>query len=305
MITYSELVNSNLNADDFEDHTQANTGWRGPRGGFIGRSRGYSRGGRIPQVHRNKSLVLNGGVAPSISETASVKSSEDILTSSAAHTSSPTWVTKTDRHLQLINPAIYEKQSLQRAKAIEETRKLKLRQRDERERQKFNKHLQKIVDSSESTMPSNYEIIVQGIRFRVVKNGSKLLRVSGKGILSCNGIILGLVSNKLDSPVIGDHNAAKSTPKSAPVGGVMFYRSKNGNLYRAGIVKAQRYGPTASRKRPFRRLAPRNSTNVLNARRRGMVKKINEPCRAFSTTGSFLSLNRYPIDLWKEIWVSR
>jgi hypothetical protein len=25
-----------------------------------------------------------------------------------------------------------------------------------------------------------------------------------------------------------------------------------------------------------------------------MVKKINEPCRAFSTTGSFLSPNKYP-----------
>jgi hypothetical protein len=25
-----------------------------------------------------------------------------------------------------------------------------------------------------------------------------------------------------------------------------------------------------------------------------MIKKINEPCRAFSTTGSFLSLNKYP-----------
>jgi hypothetical protein len=291
-MTHPELVNNTLNADKFEDHTQTNTGWRGIRGGFAGRGRGYPRGGRVPQVHRNRSLVLNGGVIPSISETASAKPSEDISTSSSpAPTSTAAWVTKTDRHLQLINPAIYEKQSLQRAKAIEETRKLKLKQRDEQERKKINNHLQRIVDSSESTSPSKYEIIVQGIRFRVVKNGSKLLRVSGKRLLSYSGISVSFLSHELDSRVIGDDNAAKSTPKSVTVGGVMFYRSKNGNLYRSGIVKAHRYGSTALRQRSVKGLARRNSTNILYARRRGMVKKINEPCRAFSTTGSFFSLN--------------
>jgi hypothetical protein len=187
---YPKLVNNTLNADKFEDHTQTNSGWRGARSAFTGRGRGYPRGGRIPQVHRNRSLVLNGGVTPSHSETTSAKSSDDISTSSSTiPTSTPAWVTKTDRHLQLINPAIYEKQSQQRAKAIEETRKLKLRQRDERERQKINKHLQRIVDSSESTVPSNYEILVHGIRFRVVKNGSKLLKVSGKALIGYSGII--------------------------------------------------------------------------------------------------------------------
>lgn len=107
-----------------------------------------------------------------------------------------------------------------------------------------------------------------------------------------------------DSRITGDDSAASSTPKSAPVGGVMFYRSKNGNLYRSGIVKAHRYGSTALGQRSIRRFGLGNSTNFLYARRRGTVKKINEPCRAFSTTGSFLSLYRYPIDLWKETWVS-
>jgi hypothetical protein len=242
-IRHPESVNNTLNADKIEDHTQSNTGWRGTRSAFTGRGRGYPRGGRIPQVHRNRSLVLNGGVTPALSETTSAKSSDDISTSSTAiPTSTPAWVTKTDRHLQLINPAIYEKQSQQRAKAIEETRKLKLRQRDERERQKINKHLQKTVDSSESAMPSNYEILVHGIRFRVVKNGSKLLRMSGKGLVGCSGIIGCLYFHNFD---LRDDNGAKSTPKTATVGGVMFYRSKNGNLYRSGIVKAHRYDSTA------------------------------------------------------------
>jgi hypothetical protein len=245
MMRHPELMNNTLNADKFEDHTQTNIGWRGARSAFTGRGRGYPRGGRTPQVHRNRSLVLNGGVNPSLSETASTKSSNDISTSSSTMpTSTSAWVSKTDRHLQLINPAIYEKQSQQRAKAIEETRKLKLRQRDERERQKISKHLQRMVDSSESTVPSNYEILVQGIRFRVVKSGSKLLRVSGEGLIKCSGFFGRFHLQDLCSHVLGDDNAAKSTPKTATVGGVMFYRSKNGNLYRSGIVKAHRYDAT-------------------------------------------------------------
>jgi hypothetical protein len=83
----------------------------------------------------------------------------------------------------LINPAIYEKQSLLRAKAIEETRKLKLRQRDERERQKIHRHLQRSVGTTDSIVSPSHEILLHGIRFQVVKNGSKLQRTSGKDLI--------------------------------------------------------------------------------------------------------------------------
>jgi hypothetical protein len=101
------------------------------------------------------------------------------------------WVTKTDRHLQLINASIFEKDSQLRAKAMEETRKQKLRQRDERERARFNKHLFRmrgnINNASGAQLRSadsaeNYEISVQGIRFRVLKNGSKLVKIPGENI---------------------------------------------------------------------------------------------------------------------------
>lgn len=62
----------------------------------------------------------------------------------------------------------------------------------------------------------------------------------------------------------------------AVIGGVKFYRSKNGNLYRHGIIKAQRY---VSRHGDIRPLTYRNP------RRSGIVKKVNVPCKAFSTTG--------------------
>jgi len=93
-------------------------------------------------------------------------------------------VTKKDRHFQLINTAVYEKDSQNRTKAIEETRKQKALVRDAREKAKFNRHLQRIAsDGSQSrTLPnvSSYELTVQGIKFRVEKDGSKLVKVSGE-----------------------------------------------------------------------------------------------------------------------------
>lgn len=41
--------------------------------------------------------------------------------------------------------------------------------------------------------------------------------------------------------VSGTVDTIRSTPKRAIVGGVTFVRSKNGNLYRAGLIKAKRY----------------------------------------------------------------
>ena len=63
----------------------------------------------------------------------------------------------------------------------------------------------------------------------------------------------------------------------AVVGGVRFYRSKNGNLYRHGILKAQRYVP---RDTPLPQLTPES------VRQSGTVKKVNVPCKAFSMTGN-------------------
>lgn len=77
----------------------------------------------------------------------------------------------------------------------------------------------------------------------------------------------------------GDINAAKSTPKNAVVGGVRFHRSKNGNLYRAGVIKAQRYYSG------FGTLLDVVGLTVENRRHAG-VKKINEPCKIFSSTGT-------------------
>jgi hypothetical protein len=160
------------------------------------------------------------------------------------------WVSKTDRHMQLINTSIFEKERPTRVKAMEEARKLKLKQRDEYEKSKFSNHLQRVYPKptmgrgtlSSAEVTGNYEVVVNDIRFKVAKNGSKLVKVPGEHL---SGIWDGqaapdVYTECLDSRYSGDLNAAKATPKTAIVGGVKFYRSKNGNMFRSGVIKANR-----------------------------------------------------------------
>jgi len=265
--------------------------WGSSRGTYP--PRGYKRGGRA-QVHRNRTLVLNSNHAPPVSN-ASIPSASGngVQPASTTTADSPSWITKTDRHLQLINSSVFGEESQRRAKAMEETRKLKLKQREEMEKLKLSKHLYRMsANNGYAAQPhsvsGNYEINVEGIQFQVVKDGSKLVKVPGEPSNKTRGSNMAISRSGLNLLDLGDSNSAKATPKVAMVGGVKFYRSKNGNMFRAGIVKAHRYG------RPSNDLGKFTSryghANTYNIRRTGMVKKINEPCKMFSTTGNpFLS----------------
>lgn len=199
------------------------------RGGYAPRGRG--RGVCAPQVYRNKTLVLNNITIAQQPNTPAARNQTPTAESEGAQ--SQPWVTRKDRHLQLINPAVYEKQSQTRVKAMEETRKLKLMQKNEKERRKLAKYFQHATSSPNNQ--TSHKLTIQGVEFHVSKDGSKLVRAPG------------------------DANAAKATPKTALISGVLFHRSKSGNMYRATVIKAQ--GKNASR-------------------------KINEPCKVFCTTGS-------------------
>ncbi|KAK3996526.1 hypothetical protein QBC44DRAFT_149913 [Cladorrhinum sp. PSN332] len=215
-------------------HAGYHTGWR--RGTHHPYRGSFASRGRLP-VHRNRSLVLNGSSATRSTNPA------DVDSGAASDSSASSWVTKNDRHLQLINTSVYEKQSQTRVQAMGETRQQKLAMKNKQERAMLLSHLNRLTNSAggygaanKQTSNGKYTINVQGIEFTVTKNGSKLVKVPGDG------------------------NSAKATPKMATIGGVKFYRSKNGNLYRHGIVKAQR--------------------------QTGAVKKVNVPCNQFSMTGS-------------------
>lgn len=265
---------------DQKGYQQASTAWRPSRGGYP--SRGYPRGGRAPQVHRNRTLVLNGSA--STPGTGATGSNEKESPSASGGNAGTAWVTKQDRHLQLINTSIFEKDSQKRAKAIEQTRQQKLRQKDDREKARIVKHLQRGNSMRTTEASVNNEVDVNGIRFRVVQGGSKLVKVPGEDWPQTTSGTIGLGESVTSLQCPGDLNAAKSTPKSALVGGVRFYRSKSGNMYRSGIIKAYRYGQS-----PFdlnRPLKNRHNANLFHVRRTGVVKKINEPCKIFTATGT-------------------
>ncbi|KAK6957436.1 hypothetical protein Daesc_000221 [Daldinia eschscholtzii] len=181
-----------------------------PRGGYRG-----GRGRSLP-TYRNKTLVLNGQSRPAADNSDSTNENLD--------PASPSWVTKTDRHLQLINTSVYEKESQQRASAIEQTYRQKQLQRNHREKATFmNNVLQSGASGKSIGLPntsasaSPYEVVVDGIRFRVVQQGSKLVKAPD------------------------DVNPPSATPKVTSIGGVKFHRTKHGNLVRHGVVKAQRF----------------------------------------------------------------
>ncbi|TQV97218.1 CCCH zinc finger protein [Cordyceps javanica] len=188
------------------------------------RGRGY-RVGRPAVVHRHRTLHLN----------AQPSSSESSPSTPVSSTDNAQWVSRTDRHKQLINASIYQQQAQSRAQAIEETRQRKLTQQKSSERTRFNKFLQQSHGGS-SRNQEQAEINIANIRFLVREGGKKLVRAA---------------DNSSDAP---------PTPKSTAVAGVRFHRTKTGNLVANRVIKEQR--------------------------RSGAVKKVDELCKIFSTTGS-------------------
>ncbi|KAL2883678.1 hypothetical protein SGCOL_000823 [Colletotrichum sp. CLE4] len=195
-----------------------------------------TRGG--PTGFRHRSLVVNkDGTQTPPSDSSSLAEGSGLTTSSGA------WISKNTRgQRSLINSAVYDKNNEAHAKAIEASRQQKIRQQDVREQQQLANHFQRYSGNASaphtSTNPiaaGNHEIEIQGIRFRVANGGSKLIKVSG------------------------DLHPVNATPKVAFVGGVKFHRSKTGNLYRDGVLKAQRQTG---------------------------IKKVDVHCSMFSLTGS-------------------
>ncbi|KAJ9303139.1 hypothetical protein DTO271G3_513 [Paecilomyces variotii] len=196
--------------------------------------------------HRNRTLVLNNGGKASSEAGSAGSSGASGDGSEVKPAASNGWVAKRDRHMQLINSAIYDKEAQARTKAIEQSRKLKAEKRTKVEEAKVLNYAQGVGRQYPSAVPSHapataprstvYQILVNDIPFQVARGGSKLIRLSN------------------------DPASANSTPKRVTVGGVPFIRSKNGNLHRLGAV--------ASKKKPSE------------------IKKKNELCKRFTSTGT-------------------
>ncbi|OCL05581.1 CCCH zinc finger protein [Glonium stellatum] len=217
--------------------------WTPHRGTPYGYPRG--RAGKFASpAHRNRTLVINNVPSPAQENQVAYKETVSAPEVVDVPGSAPTWVSKRDRHMQLINTSVYDQLSQQRARSMAATLEQKQRERDLREKAKLSKHFQNTSTQHYRSAAANaqsqgdskvHEIQIDGIRFQVTDGGSKLMRISS------------------------DSNPVHATPKQAKIGGVTFFRSKNGNLYRAGLVKAKK---------------------------RHTVKKLDEPCLRFTTTGS-------------------
>ena len=226
-------INRHKNQQERRDeHPTKRHSWAPVRGAPYGRARG--RAGRTVPPVRNRTLVLNNPVPSASSVEASPLSDlnsalSDGATPNVQPVLTQTWVSKNDRHKQLINPAVYEKEREGRMRDLEHTRQLKLAHKDERERSKIQRHLQKFSRPTPD-QGSSHEVLVGGVPFRVSHGGSRLVKTSGEASLT---------NVAPRRPLIALANAAFAgdTPKRTVVGGVTFLRSKHGNLYRSGMVK--------------------------------------------------------------------
>lgn len=203
--------------------------------------------GRINGPRRHRTLVLNvtGQRKPSAragQQPASVVAAQSTVpedTAPATESGPPpaSWVSKRDRHMQLISSTIYDKDTENRNKAMRESRRQNAFQAQHIEKAKIQRHLQALnhgqPSDSSSVAPAAHKVYINGLSFIVENGGSKLLRVLG----TMSRLIYFL---PVTLPSVGISDTAQSTPKEANVGGVTFYRSKNGNLYRSGIVTAKK-----------------------------------------------------------------
>lgn len=82
------------------------------------------------------------------------------------------------------------------------------------------------------------------------------------------------VTVRLLTTVKGDVNPPSATPKTTHIGGVKFYRTRNGNLVRHGIIKAKQCVLLSCAKH-----------TLTWIRMAGGFKKVNEQCKTFSWNG--------------------
>ena len=184
-------------------NTSSAAPWRSSRMAPYSRSRG--RAGRIvANPHRNRTLVLNnksGASFPDAKEhspdstpsNAKAFHSEDEESTSLQSTNR--WVTKRDRHMQLINSSVYDKETQARNKAMEETRRQKALQKDQLEKQKIERHLNILTSRAGQATNALHEVLINGLRFQVADGGSKLVRIRSENHDQGKAFILSLTAS--------------------------------------------------------------------------------------------------------------
>jgi len=185
----------------------------------------YNRGGRggFQPAHKNRTLVLSDSSAtPTPARGAPV----------VATASSPLVSARGTNH-QLMTKDTYEREQKQRIEQEGQRRVAKSLKRNTQDQHRILSHL------NSTGAAVSREIAIDGIRFRLAGDGSKLTRVHGKYMLRCGRVKWG----SLRGTDIATDNV--QTPKKTTIAGVDFYRTKHDNLIRASALKASaRYWTT-------------------------------------------------------------
>ena len=148
--------------------------------------------GRISQPHRHRTLVFNKSENQRSKDGAN-NEQEAILSAQpvtpdrtpSGELAAPStgWISKRDRHMQLINPKVYDKDILARNKGTEETRRQKALKTQQVEKGKISRHLESLNHGQASNIPyaasTVHTVYISGLRFTVMNGGSKLLRNNG------------------------------------------------------------------------------------------------------------------------------
>lgn len=162
------------------------TSWKSSRSAPYPRPHATGRKSSITP-HRNRTLVLN----KSKSHSQVYNDFGEVSTGSTANTFKSEnddykWVTKNDRHRQLIASSVFDKETQLRKLALDETRRQKVLQRDQWEKSTLEKHLRGLdaAAAAQSSTASSYDatstihrININGLSFEVVNGGSKLSRI--------------------------------------------------------------------------------------------------------------------------------
>jgi len=204
------------------------------------------------------------------------KDSEHVENNETSKKPAPGGVTVHDRgHMQWTNAAIFDQRAQEKQKAMEQTTLTKKRERDQRQRNRVLKH---VKSHTPTTTGQPHEMVIADLRFRVASDGSKLIRIFGKTEHEKTFPVADL--NIADGP----NKNVESTPKQHKVAGVLFQRSKNGNLIRSSLVKKQRY---------FGSSRDKCGPGLITFSSRNAERKSPKLCPSFTSTGTQTS--HYPM----------
>ena len=197
-----------------------------PHGGQWSPFARRGRGGRGGFKHANRTLVLNA--SRPIASPASDPATPNNEPAASPNPPPDAFIATRRRGMnQLINRDTYDREQKQKQDHHDRTRVVKRQKIDRDERSRLTQF---------TSTQGHREVILEGIRFQLCEDGSKLIRVSGK---RDQAISFANVHDTLNLP---DDNTTKETPRSVKIADVDFFRTKNGNLVRGNALKdAKRY----------------------------------------------------------------